>query len=224
MPIITTEVRSQVSSGVKSEQKTVQNALLEEVHRSVEDLKPTINKKVDESVGQSVAAAVHSQVDAQIAPRLKDLENNAQISSLINQAESGDGVAFDTLIRMTNDPQVSPQIRDLALKVARSVIALHSSAFHTKRDFLEPKTEAEEIIFLDNPDSSVRHAAVDSLTMVYWKAHMDQLFGIMTSDSALDVREAAYVQFKAITQLKTDILDNYSAAQWWSQHRKDFVK
>jgi predicted Holliday junction resolvase-like endonuclease len=224
LPIINTEVRSQVTSGVKSEQQTVQRAMLEEVHKSVEELKPTINKRVDESVSKSVESAVHFQVDSQIAPRLRDLENNAQISSLINQAEGGDGTAFDTLFRMSGDAQITPATRDLALKVARSVVAIHNVSFPPKRNFIDPKTEDQEIAFLNNSDASIRHAAVDSLTAGYWKLHMDQLFGIMTSDSALDVREAAYIQFKIITSMKADNLDNYSAIQWWQVHRKEFVK
>jgi len=53
---------------------------------------------------------------------------------------------------------------------------------------------------------------------------MDQLFQIMTSDLALDTRTAAYNKFKGITQIKFEALDNWSAAQWWGQHRMEFVK
>lgn len=223
MPIITGEVRSQVSAGVKSEQATVQTAMLQEVHKSVEDLKPTINKRVDDTVSQSVNTAVASQVDSQIAPRLKQIENSTQIITLINQAQSGDGPSFDTLVVMAGDPQVPQTSRNLALKVAKSLVS-HNAGFYTTRSFTEPKTEAQEAQLLLDSDQTTRQAAVDSLGLDYWKGHMDQLFGIMTADLDLGVRASAYNRFKSITQIKFVALDNYSAVQWWNLHRKEFVK
>jgi hypothetical protein len=67
MPIITTEVKSQVAAGVKSEQQDVQRTMLQQMHQSVEDLKPTINKRVDDTVGQAVNTAVSAQVDSQMS-------------------------------------------------------------------------------------------------------------------------------------------------------------
>lgn len=224
MPIITTEVKSQVTAGVKSERQNVQHTLMQEVHQSVEDLKPTINKRVDDTVGQAVNSAVTSQVDSQIAPRLRQLENSAQVSTLINQAESGDGPSFDTLVVMAGDPQVPQNVRELALKVARSIISTHNSGLYMTRAFVEPKTETQEVEFLRDPDPSTRKAAVDSLKVEYWKGHMDDLVAIMTSDPALEVRIAGFNHFKEITQVKFDGLDNYSASQWWNLHRKEFVK
>jgi len=224
LPIITTEVRSQVSTGVKSEQQTVQRAMLEEVHRSVEELKPTINRRVDESVGKSVSAAVSAQVDSQIAPRLKELENSAQISTLINQAESGDGSSFDILLRMAGDPQVSESVRGLALKVVRSIVLSHNSGIRSTRTFTEIKTKEQQAQLLQDGEPLTRQAAVDSLADDYWKTHLDQLFAIMTSDGSLEVRAAAYSRFKIITMMKSDALDNYSASQWWAKHRTEFVK
>jgi hypothetical protein len=224
LPIITTEVRSQVNAGVKAEQQTVQRSLIQQVHQSVEDLKPTINKRVDETVGQSVTAAVSAQVDSQIAPRLKQLENNAQISTLINQAESGDGPSFDILIRMAGDPQVPVDARNLALKVARSIVASHNQGFYSLRQFLDKKTEQEEVVYLQDADPQSRQAAVDSLGANYWKAHLDQLFSIMTMDNSIEVRRSAYMQFKGVTQLKSDALDNFTATEWWRAHRNEFVK
>ena len=223
-PIITSEVRSQVSAGVKAEQQTVQRSLIQQVHQSVEDLKPTINKRVDETVGQSVSAAVSSQVDSQIAPRLKQLENNAQISTLINQAESGDGPSFDILIQMAGDPQVPVETRNLALKVAKSIVASHNQGFYTSRQFLDKKTEQEEVALLHDADPQTRQAAVDSLSADYWKAHLDQLFSIMTTDNSIEVRRSGFMHFIGITQLKCDALDNFTATQWWKVHRNEFVK
>ncbi len=162
MPIITTEVKSQVTAGVKSEQQNVQHTLMQEVHQSVEDLKPTINKRVDDTVGQAVDSAVASQVDSQITPRLKQLENSAQVSALINQANGGDGASFDTLAVMAADSQVPQNIRDLALKVARSIVASHNTGLYTTRTFLDPKTEAEETTLLSDPNPLIRRAAIDS--------------------------------------------------------------
>jgi hypothetical protein len=224
LPIITSEVRTQVSAGVKSEQQVVQHTLWQEVHQSVDELKPTINKRVDESVTQSVNAAVREQVDSQITPRIKELENSAQVSTLINQAESGDGSSFDTLVRMAGDSQVPQSVRDLALKVARSILASHNSGLYSTRTFTPAKTEAEEIAFLQDSDALSRQAAVDSLGIEYWKNHMDQLFATMTSDPSLQVRTSGFVRFKGITQMKYDALDNYNAVQWWGEHRKEFVK
>jgi hypothetical protein len=224
LPIITTEVKSQVNAGVKSEQQNVQRTLLQEVHQSVEDLKPTINQRVDDTVTQAVGAAVTSQVDSQIAPRLKQLENSAQVSTLINQAESGDGPSFDTLDVMAGDSQVPQDVRNLALKVVRSLVASHNAGFYSSRTFNDPKTEIQAVQLLSDSDPQTRQAAIDSLGESYWRSHMDQLFGVMMSDGALEVRTAAYFRFKGITKMKSDALDNYSAAQWWQQHRAEFVK
>ena len=224
LPIITTEVRSQVGASVKSEQQTVQRKMLEQVHQSVEDLKPTINKRVDESVSQSVSVAVRSQVDNQVTPLIRQLQDNAQVSTLINQAESDDGTSFDTLLRMAADPQVPKNVRDIALKVVKSQIATHNSALYTSRTFTDPKTRAQLVAYLQDPDSFSRQAAIDSLGRDYWKSNLDQLFTFMMSDPSLDVRMSASVMFTSITQMKSYRLDNYTESQWWNFHRKEFVK
>ncbi|MBW4038740.1 MAG: hypothetical protein HIU91_07660 [Acidobacteria bacterium] len=224
MPIITQEVRTQVTAGVKSEQQTVQHSLIEEVHHSVDDLKPTIDKRVDDSVHESVNAAVTAQVDSQIAPRLKQLENSAQISTLINQAEGGDATSFDTLVQMAGDPQIPQNVRDLALKVARSLLTSNESALYVSRHFNNNPSETQEISYLDDPEQFSRQAAIDSLPEEYWKGHLDRLFLIMTSDVSIRVRVAAYNRFHQITQISAEVLDNQTALKWWREHRKEFVK
>lgn len=202
----------------------MQRALIEEVHHSVDELKPTIDKRVDETVKQSINTAVSSQVDSQIAPRLKQLENSAQLSTLINQAESGDGGSFDTLIRMVEDSQTPQNVRDLALKVARSIIATSNSGVYTMRQFTNNPTQPQMIVYLQDPNAGTRQATIDSLSDDYWKEHLDQLFSVMTSDSEIRVRVSAYNRFRRITLIKTDALDNFTLSQWWTIHRKEFVK
>jgi hypothetical protein len=224
LPIITSEVRTQVSAGVKSEQQNVQRSLIEEVHHSVEDLKPTIDKEVNNTVHESVNSAVTAQVDSQITPRLKQLENSAQLSTLINQAESGDAISFDTLVRMSADPQVLQNVRDLALKVAKSIVASNDSGIYVSRTFNDNPTESKKIAYLNNPDQFIRQAAVDSIPEEYWKGHLDQLFTMLTSDTDIRVRVSAFNRFRQITQIKAEALDNQTVWQWWLQHRKEFVK
>jgi hypothetical protein len=143
---------------------------------------------------------------------------------LINQAESGDGVAFDTLVRLTGDTQISQTARDLALKVAKSIVASHNTGIYMMKTFTVPITEAQQERFLVDAAPENREAAVDSLGQSFWKSHLDQLFGMMTSDPALEVRASGFNQFKAVTQIQADALDNYTAQQWWSRHRGEFVK
>jgi HEAT repeat protein len=119
---------------------------------------------------------------------------------------------------------VTESVKALALKVARSAISSHNQGFLSGRSFTEPKTRQELISLLGNADSTVRQAAVDSLSQDYWKDHLDQVFGIMTGDSDLNVRTSAFAQFKQVTGYKGDNLDNFSAQNWWALHRKDHVK
>jgi hypothetical protein len=84
--------------------------------------------------------------------------------------------------------------------------------------------EQQEVQLLQDADPQTRQAAVDSVTPDYWKAHLDQLFSIMTADGSIEVRRAAYIHFQAITQIKGDALDNFTAVQWWKVHRGEFVK
>jgi hypothetical protein len=53
---------------------------------------------------------------------------------------------------------------------------------------------------------------------------MDQLVTIMTSDTDLDARMSGFNRFKEITKVRFDGLDNFTAMQWWGQHRNEFVK
>jgi hypothetical protein len=171
-----------------------------------------------------VNASVSAQVDTQIAPRLKQLENNAQLSILINLAQAGNGTAYDRLFAMASDPREPKETQPLAIEVVESIIARHSSPLRPSRQFTESKTEAQEVILLHNPEAFTREAALDSLNVDYWKKHLDDLFNIMTTDPSLDVRAGAYFIFAGITQFKSDPLNNSIASQWWVQHRKDFVK
>ena len=223
LPIITKEVRSQVSVGVKGEQQNIQQTLLKEVHSSVDELKPTINQRVDQTVSQAVNTSVSKQVDTQIAPRLRQLEDNAQLSSLINQAQAGDGAAYDKLFAIASGQQ-GPVIQPVAYEVVESIITRHSTPIRTPRQFLSPKSEAEEVKLLNDPETFTRQAAVDSLATPYWEKHLDQLFAIMTTDRSLDVRSDAYFVFSAITKFKADPLNNFAASTWWADHRKDLVK
>ena len=175
LPIINHEVRSQVSAGVKNEQQNVKATLLQEVHTSVDELRPTINQRVDSTVGQAVSASVRTQVDSQIAPRLRELESNAQLSTLINGALSGDGDAFDNLVGMAGSSLTPGADRELALKVVGSTIAKANTGFRATRNFSEPKTDAEKVTLLNDPNLFIRLAAVDSLSSAYWKAHLGNL-------------------------------------------------
>jgi len=224
LPIITGEVRSQVAIGVKSEQGNVKQALLAEVHDSVEQLKPTINKRVDETVAKSVQTSVSSQVDSQITPKIRILEENAELSGLINKAQADDAQAFDRLVVLATNPQSNPQYRQTAFDVVRSVIIGHSGPIRATRKFKDQKTQDEEIALLTSPDIFVRLTALDSLPDSYWKDHLDQLYAMMTTDNSLNIRSASYFRFCSISHYEADPLDNYQANQWWLNHRKDFVK
>ena len=223
LPIITEQVHSQVGTGVKAEQRNIQQSLIQEVHSSVDELKPTINTRVDDTVSQAVDSSVRAQVDTQIAPRLKQLEGNAELSSLLIQAESGDGRAFDTIVGLASNSQAPQGTRDMALKVVRSLIAREYNNL-VLRMFQDPKTETQSEELLGDQNPFNREAAINSLAGPYWTHNLDRLFRIMTTDSNLDVRAAAFKMFQGITKIVADPLDNSAASAWWAEHRKNFVK
>jgi large-conductance mechanosensitive channel len=224
MPLITNEVKTQVSSGVHAEQGAIQETLVSQTHKALDDMKPVIDQTVASRVGAAVDAAVKTQVDTQITPRIQQLQNSEQISELVTQAESGDGQSFDILARIAGDQSQQAGFRNTAIRTFTAVMMSHNEGIYSQLHFNDNPTPEEKLARLQSNEALQRRAAIDELTPDYVKDHLDQLFGIMTSDPDLGAREAAYQKFKSVTGNNFLNLDNATAISWWTKHRDEFVK
>jgi large-conductance mechanosensitive channel len=125
MPLITNEVKTQVSSVVHAEQGVILNAVEGQTRKAVDDMKPIIDRTIEASVGPAVDSAVKTQVDSQISPRIQQLQNSEQISELVTQAQSGDGQSFDILARIAGDQSQQVGIRNTAIRTFTAVMMSH---------------------------------------------------------------------------------------------------
>ena len=223
MPLIDHEVKTQVSSGVRAEQSAIQNTLLSQTRQALDDMKPVINKTIEARVGGAVDTAVKSQVDTQISPRIKDLQDSERMSQLVSQAQSEDGPSFDILANLSSDQNQTPIIRSTAIRTVRAVLQAHNNGLYSGFNFTDKPTPEEKLARTKSPDALFRRAAIDELAPDYAKAHLDDLFTFMMSDPDLSVRTAAYVKFKSVTQAQFLNLDAFTASQWWSTHRAEWV-
>jgi hypothetical protein len=145
MPLITSEVKTQVSSGVKAEQGAIQATLLGQTRKALDDMKPTIDQTVEKRVGAAVDIAIKNQVDTQISPRLQQLQNSEQISQLVTQAQSGDGQSFDILSRISVDPNQEPSFRGAAYRTFSAVLLAHNSVFYNTLHFNNNPTPDQKL-------------------------------------------------------------------------------
>jgi hypothetical protein len=100
----------------------------------------------------------------------------------------------------------------------------HNEVVYNSLHFNDNPTPEEKLARLQSNDALSRRAAIDELTPDYVKGHLDQLYGIMTSDPDLGAREAAYQKFRIVSGNNFLNLDNGRAAIWWTKHRDEFVK
>lgn len=224
MPLITKEVRSQVSSGVKAEQTVIRTALTEETKKSVDSLKPTIDIAVEKRVNSAVDTAVRTQVNAQITPQLQELQNSSKLYSLITRAQGGDGVSFDQLILMAANSGVDQDAREIADKVSAAILQSYNSTIYTSLHYKGQVSLETKLAGLKSLNSLTRRASIDELTADYAKSHIRQLREEMLFDNDLGVRQAAYVKFKTVTGAEFLNLDSQSANMWWTEHSEAFIK
>lgn len=226
-PLIVKEVSTDVARSVTQEQETIKSAVVVEVHKAVNDLSPTLDGIVHTRVNNTVDGAVDAKIAKEVAPVLQSLQANERVSNLILNAQGDDGASFDQLVRLAFDQSASAQQRDSVLAIVRAIAQRHNDPFYASRTFIEKKSDDEMLQLLHDPDLNTRKAALDNISLATLKANMPQFMQVMTNDSNLNVREAAFRRFDQIrndTDPKhhIDYLDNGPAWQWWITHQSDF--
>lgn len=221
MPIIKTEVRTQVNRGVQDEQRIIRSTLTDQTKDAVRQLMPQIDRDVKSRMNEVVDSSVKSEISNHIAPQLTKLDADAKASSLIVGAESGDAADFDELESVSWRHDLDPTLVADTKRVVESIMQSHNRVYSPLS--VEGQDQVRDPIkLIHSSDPLQRRAAIDGSSNDYFKSHLTDLYELMLSDPALDVREAAYVKFKQITGARFLNLDSEAAIEWRSRHSKDF--
>jgi hypothetical protein len=230
-PLIVQQVGQDVARQVKAEQHTINSTIISETQKAVAQLQPKIEGAALELVNSSVEHNLDTPLLAfhQMVTELQsNQEANQEVLDLMLRAQSDDAAAFDRLVQLSSEPNAHPGVRATSSLAVRNISRQHNQGTYQGQRFTPPKTDEEMLQLLHDRDPRTRQAVINSLSENALRTNLAAVFQMMTNDPDLNVREAGFRRFNALTgaQPENQIqnLDNHAATAYWNAHRAELVK
>jgi len=216
--IIRVETAAQVAKGIKDEAPSIRLTVQSETKRAVSELQPMIS----EIVGGEVRGQVEKSVDP-IESKLKEYGDNILIGNLATLARSDDRHSFDQLILVARGVRVASQVeKRIAHNTVTAIIREKQSGLRLSYSFKEEQSpESMKKFLLTSAYPNDRMAAIDNYPAEDHSI-LPLLVQVIMSDQSIDVVNAAFIKFSAITKQKFEFPDYNGLQKWWNENQEKF--